>query len=239
MKQIEKTIRFLAWFITRPLVGFVSYLVVVGFVVFAPRDGPNLLLFYLVLPWLILVVLALNLSFVSLVFRRFTLSNAKKKNHALEHGTIFFLRKRYGGKVRVGGSAESDGFRIYGVQQKEHLVKAFDDLLRELKQGSSELIVSMRCGSNIATAQGLAIVLLTLAAVILSVSKADPMTSLIFLSATIFLYFLLRTRLGNWVQSMFFMSLDFSNARIQSVYKVEKKRFWERNPVFFVKTVIS
>ncbi|RJR33830.1 MAG: hypothetical protein C4567_16330 [Deltaproteobacteria bacterium] len=203
-----------------------------------PRNGPNLVLFYLVLPWLLLVVILLNKSFLYNLFRRFTLAEAIKKNHALEHGTIYFLRRRFG-KARIGGSAEADGFRICGDLTREHLVNAFNELLKELKKGHSELIISMQCGTNIATAQGLGVILLAVTTVILLTSGADRIISLLALIANVLLYFLLRARLGNWVQNKFFMSLDFSTAGIQSIYRVPKKIWWERNPVFFVKTLIS
>lgn len=225
-------------FITKPLTGFIFGLLVVAIIIFIPRNGPNLILLYLVLPWLVFVAILLNMNFISLVFRRFTLSEAIKKNHALEHGTIFLLRRKFG-RARIGGSAEADGFRICGDLKKEHLVNAFDELLKEIKQGHSELIVSMTCGLNNATAQGLGIILLAVTTIILLLSGADRIISFLALIANVLLYFLLRTRLGNWVQNKFFLSLDFSTARIQSIYRVEKKIWWERNPIFFVKTVIS
>ena len=226
-------------FITRPVTGFISHLLVVAFVVLVPLNGPNLVILYLVLPWLALAAVALNMSFVSMVCRRFTLSPATKRNHALEHGTIFFLRRRYGGKARIGGSAERGGFRICGVHTKEHLVIAFDDLVRELKKGNSDLVISLRCGTNMATAQGLGVIMLSLTAFVLLVTQATPAVSLAALCINVLLYCVLRARLGNWVQSRFFMSVDFSEARIRSVYRVKKTQFWERDPVFFVKTAIS
>jgi hypothetical protein len=132
-----------------------------------------------------------------------------------------------------------DGFRICGVQKKELVLHAFDEFLKELKHGSRDDIISMRCSSNKATAQGLGIVLLSFTAIVLLTVQAAPMICLVTLSINVLLYLLLRTRIGNWVQGRFFMSLDFSNARIQTIYRAEKKSFWEVNPVFVVKTAIS
>ncbi|MEW5980518.1 MAG: DUF6391 domain-containing protein [Acidobacteriota bacterium] len=239
MRLIEKAEKSLLRFLLRPLTGSISYMLVVVFVLFVPRRGPNLMLFYIVLPWLLIGVIALNMSFISMVFRRFTLSEAIKRNHALEHGTVFLLRRRFGGKARIGGLAEANGFRVCGVQKKEHVLEAFEELIQEFGRGNSQLIISMRCGTNIAVAQGLGIILLSFSTVLMLLSEADRTACLVTLSFIVLLYFLLRTGIGNWVQSRFFLSLAFSNARIQSIYRVEKKRFWERNPVFFVKTVIS
>jgi len=236
---IERTKNFLYWAITRPLTGFFFYLGLIAFVIYAPRKGGDLIVFFMVLPWLLLIAIGLNMSFVALIFRQFTFSESIKKNHAIEHGTIVFLRRRYGGKARFGGSAESDGFRICGVQKEEHLLRAFEELLKELKIGNSRIIISMRCGSNIGTAQGFGILLLTITGLLLLLFNSDHISSMAALIMNVLIYFLLRTRLGNWFQSKFFMSLDFSQAKIRSIYKVKKKIFWERDPVYFVKTAIS
>ena len=238
MSKIERAQQRLFRFVTRPLTGFIGFLLVVAIIVLVPRNGPSLMTFSLVAPWLIIPVAALNMNFISMVFRRFTLSESMKRNHALEHGTIIVLRSRYGRKTKIGGNAEIGGFRIYGVEKREYIEKAFDLFIAELKHGNSELIISMRCGTNVGTAQGLGIVLLSLSAIVLLLVDANATVSLTVLGIDVLLYFLLRTRLGNWVQGKFYMSLDFAGARIQSIYRVKTERIWERGPVFFVKTEI-
>lgn len=213
-------------------------MLVVTIIVLVPQNGPSLIALSLVAPWMIIPVAALNMNFISMVFRRFTLSEPMKVNHALEHGTIYMLRSRYGKKTKMGGNAEIDGFRIYGVDKREYIEKAFDFLVTELKRGNSELIISMRCGTNVGTAQGLGIVLLSLSAMILLLVDANTTISLTVLGIDVILYFMLRTRLGNWVQEKFYMSLDFNGARIKSIYRVQPERIWEKGPVFYVKTEI-
>jgi hypothetical protein len=239
MSKIEKAQKILLRFIFQPLTGFIGFLLLVIVILFVPWNGPSLMFFSLAAPWLLVPAILLYLPFISMVFHRFTLSESTKRNHALEHGTILMIRQQYGRRVRIGGNAEADGFRIYGVEKKEFVEHAFSQLLTELKRGSSEIIVSMRCGSNIGTAQGLSVVLLSLSTVILLLTDADPTVSLAVLSIDVFLYFLLRARLGNWVQRRFFMSVDFTDARIQSIYRIKKESLWEREPVFFVKTIIT
>jgi hypothetical protein len=238
MSKIERAQQRLFRFITRPLTGSIGFLLVVTIILLVPQNGPSLMALSLVGPLLIIPVAALNMNFIAMVFRRFTLSESMKRNHALEHGTIFMLRSRYGKKTKMGGNAEIDGFRIYGVDKKEHIEKAFDFLVTELKRGNSELIISMRCGTNVGTAQGLGIVLLSLSAMVLLLVNANATVSLTVLGIDVILYFLLRTSLGNWVQGKFYMSLDFAGARIQSIYSVKTERIWEKGPVYFVKTEI-
>jgi hypothetical protein len=238
MSKIERAQQRLFRFVTRPLTGFISFFLVVTIILLIPRNGPSLMAFSLIAPWLLIPVAALNMNFISMVFRRFTLSESMKRNHALEHGTIFVLRNRYGKKARMSGNAEIDGFRICGVEKREYVEMAFDLLVAELRRGNSELIISMRCSTNAGTAQGLGIVLLSLSTLVLLLVDANATVKLTILGIDVVLYFLLRTRLGNWVQGKFFMSLDFADARIQSIHRVKTERLWERGPVFFVKTEI-
>ena len=239
MSKIERAQRSLFRFVTQPLPGFIGLLLLVTIIIFVPRNGPSLMAFSLAAPWLLIPVMALNMPFISMVFRNFTLSESVKRNHALEHGTIIVLRDRYGKKSHIGGSAEADGFRICGVEKRELVENAFHHLLTEIKGENNEFVVSMRCGTNVGTAQGLGVILLSLSAIVLLVTGVRPAISLLVLGIDVSLYFLLRTRFGNWVQGKFFLSLDFADARIQSIYRVKVTRPWERDPVFFVKTTIT
>jgi len=73
--------------------------------------------------------------------------------------------------------------------QREYLVNAFEELLKELRKGHSKIIIDMRCGTNKATAQGLGVILLTVTTVILLASGADPIISMLALFANVLLYF--------------------------------------------------
>lgn len=49
-------------------------------------------------------------------------------------------------------------------------------------------------------------------------------------------YFLLRYPIGKYFQKKFVMNFDFTEPRIVSIDKVERKGLWETNPVYYVKT---
>lgn len=226
-------------FITNPLTGFCTYFLIVSFFVFIPSSGASVILFYFFLPFIFLIIIGLNMSFMSLLFERFTLSEEKKKNHALEHGTIYILRRKYGKNAKIGGVAKKDGFRICGVSKKEDLRDSFCQLVKELKKENSELILSMSCGTNVSTAQGFGIIILTVSFISILVLRPIPEVIFSILALNVILYFSLRRRLGSWIQKRLFMSLDFSDASIHSINRAKRETFWERNPVYFVKTLVQ
>ena len=102
-----------------------------------------------------------------------------------------------------------------------------------------DLVISLRCSSNIATAQGFGLIILSISALFLKLVYANHEAILLILATNIILYVLLRRKLGGWIQEKLFMSLNFSSARIHSINKVKKDAFWEFNPVFFVKTIVE
>ena len=113
------------------------------------------------------------MSFIATLFRGFAMSEKRRRNHALEHGTIYFIRKKFGNNFAVGGSAADDGFRISGVSKKEALRNAFDQFQKEHSNGNSSLIILKGCGSNIITAQGFGLILLTLSAITVKIFRPD------------------------------------------------------------------
>jgi uncharacterized protein DUF6391 len=165
------------------------------------------------------------------------MTEAEKVNHALEHGTIFFLRRRHPGKFWIGGRAQADGFRLNGLGSPEHIVPAFTELCEQLARGDTSPSISQSCGSNIVTAQGYAIVLLTVSAPFLFFLHLSVRARVIILGTNLAAYFLLRKRLGNWLQRRFFMSFAFENPTVHSIREVKPKAR-ERRRVFFVRTVV-
>jgi hypothetical protein len=236
---MEKLLLKFIRFIKNPLSGFFFYLICVSIFLYVPPEGFGNIVFVFMLPFVLFAVIGLNLSFFSTLFRRFTMSKNKKQNHALEHGTIYFLKKRHGNSLRVGGQAEKNGFRICGVSKKHDISKAFDKFINEFSDENPELFVSLRCGSNIVTSQAFGIILLTISATALRIFETSDSVIASVLIGNVILYFLLRKNLGNWVQEKLFMSTDFSGARIYSINKVKKHKYLEINPVYFVKTIIE
>ncbi len=236
MRKLGKKIIYL---MERPLTGFLFYFICISFFLLVPPVGAAAIPFYLTLPFVLLILIHLNMSFIATLFRGFIISEKRKKNHALEHGTIYFIRKKFGNKYPVGGSAAPDGFRICGVSKKEALRKAFEQFQKEHSNGNSSLIILRGCGSNIITAQGFGLLLLTLSAIAVKIFQPDKFIILVILGLNVLLYFSLRTNFGNLIQEKLFMSLNFSKARIHSINRVKKKTWCERNPVYFVHTIIE
>lgn len=226
-------------FIKNPLSGFIFYLTCVLLFLYVPPEGFGAIAFIFLLPFVLFVVIGLNLPFFSTLFSRFTMSANKKQNHALEHGTIYFLKKRFGNKLRVGGHAEKNGFRICGVSKKHDIIQAFDQFAKEFSRKNPELFISLRCGSNIVTSQGFGLILLTISTFALKIFESPDLIIALVLAANVAFYILLRKNLGNWIQEKLFMSTDFLSARIHSINKVKKKIYWEINPVYFVKTIVE
>lgn len=236
---MQKLLKKIIKFIKNPISGFIFYLICIAIFLYVPPEGFGNMAFVFLLPFVLFVIIGLNLPFFSALFRRFTMSMDKKRNHALEHGTIYFIKKRFGNKIRVGGYAEKNGFRICGVSKKHDIIRAFDKFTQEFSQKNTELFISLRCGSNIVTSQGFGIILLTISAIVLRLFKASDLIIAMALVANVLFYLLLRRNLGNWVQGKLFMSTEFSSAKIHSINKVKKKIYLEINPVYFVKTIIE
>lgn len=236
---MQRLIRKILDFIKNPMSGFGFYLACVSIFLLVPPKGFVVVLFMFILPFVLLLVIGLNLPFFSTLFRRFTMSVDKKRNHALEHGTIYFLKRRFGKKLRVGGIAEKDGFRICGVSNKYDIVKAFDKFKGEFSKRDPELFVSLRCGSNIVTSQGFGIILLSISTLTLKLVDPPVLITSSVLVANVVLYFLLRNTLGKLLQETLFMSTDFSSANIHSINRVKKRIYLEIEPVYFVRTIIE
>ncbi len=181
--------------------GFIFYLICVSLFLYVPPEGFGAIAFLFLLPFVFFVIIGLNLPFFSTLFRRFTMSMNKKQNHALEHGTIYFLRKRFGNKIRVGGHAEKNGFRICGVSKKHDIIQAFDQFAKEFSQKNPELFISLRCGSNIVTSQGFGLILLSISTFALKIFESTGLIIALVLAANVAFYILLRKNLGNWIQA--------------------------------------
>lgn len=158
----------------------------------------------------------------------------------MEHGTIHFIQEHYGPGVRVGGRANYNGFRVSGIKDQKDIRDAFKRMADCYARGNRDEIiaVSRGCGSNIVTAQGFGMVLLTITGVMSLVLNLNTTVSLLLLGLNVVIYILLRHRLGNWIQERFFISLDFKDVRIEWIRSVPKK-FFERNHTYFIKTRFS
>jgi len=228
--------RMILGFFKRPAISFMAYLIIVALFSFTPRGEGIVLLLYLICPWLALLILLLNFPFFCAAFRNFKMAEVKKKNHAVEHGTILLLRAKYEPAARIGGSAESSGFRVWGVKKERHLRRALEDFRSELSNGRAREVISGACGSQIVTAQGFGLAILTASWIAIVLIEPSMLTSGIMLAANVFLYYLLRGKVGVAFQERFFLSTEFTDFRVHSITKVKKIPYIEKGTVHFVKT---
>lgn len=226
---------------SNPATGFIAYFITIALAVFVPLSGRATPALYLIILCLLVVSIFLNVNFITWIFRGISISKDIRRNHALEQGTLHFLRCYYRGSVKVSGSVRPNGFYVYGAKRQEDINKAFKRLLIELKKGKLEGIIADTCGTDMATAQGLGILLLTLSALFTIFFKADIITAGIVLGLNILFYLLLRRRLAQFIRNMLFVSLDFGTAQIRSIDRMEDmtRSYFKHNPVWFVKTSMS
>lgn len=230
--------RMFLYLLFRPFIGFSLFTLLVAVLAWAPSDGALPAILLLLGPWLLLFLVFLNLPLVGAAVKAFRLPEAVRVNHALEHGTIHFLRLRHGKKHKIGGLAEADGFRLNGVPSEDTVTPAFQELKERLARGDTSAVLSPRCGSMVVTAQALAVVLLTIASVVFLLFGPDPRTKLGIFGMVLVVYLLSRHGLGLFLQRRLFLSLDFHEASIHSINRVKPQGPLERQPVYFVRTLV-
>jgi hypothetical protein len=230
----EKT-RVLEWFFLRPALPFA-----IEFLLLAPLviglDVPGVEPLYLVVaPFLLLAVALLNLPFVGGAFRAFRMDRATRRNHALEHATIHYLRHR--GRRRLAGQASSKGFRVSGGASAVDIRAAFEQVRQVVRDSRPLPHISRHCGSNRVTALGLAMLLLFGVTVACVVFRPPLAIRGAALTAVVAAFLGLRHRVGDWIQRRCFMATDFVEVSVRDIRKVTPEH-GERPPVFFVETIV-
>jgi hypothetical protein len=223
------------WFFRRPILPLLVEICIFAPIVLAhdPSDvlGPYLFL----LPWLALVFGVVNLPLVAAAFRAFRLDLPTRRNHAIEHATIHYLEKN--GTKRFSGRADRNGFRLCGESSAQEIRTAFEQVQQVVRERGQLPYISVRCGSNVVTALGLALVLLTtvvLGSVLLPPSWPVRAAAL----ASVFLVFVVvRRRIGNSIQRRFFMTMDFDGISLGRIRKIQAGLV-DSGPVYFVETNI-
>src|SRR5262245_17040877 len=137
---------------------FVVEFVLVAPLVLAVDPGSSIGGIVFFLPWLLVLLGVVNLPFVAAAFRAFHVDRETCRNHVLEHATIHFLEAS--GKRRLAGRAARDGFRVCGHSSPQEIKKAFNQVRRLVHDREHLPYVSRRCGSNVVSALGLALLLL-------------------------------------------------------------------------------
>jgi hypothetical protein len=196
-----------------------------------------LLLFGIIFPWLFIFFLFFYTPLLQFLFKAHKMPRDTKINHVLEHGTIYFLKKSYSKKHKIGGHSLPEGFRIYGeIDSKNDIKKAFDHLETYLEKGKTAAVLSRFCGSSTHILEGFSFVILTITLLVFGFCDLTIDTIRLFLALNIVIYFLFRFPIGNYFQKKCVMYFNFSDPKINSIKKVTKKGLWERSPVYFVKT---
>jgi Domain of unknown function (DUF6391) len=191
-----------------------------------------------VLPWLVILLVLLNLPYLTGVARGLLLSEPEKWNHALEHGTIHFLEVMYGASTSVGGRALKHGFRVSGARGPDDIRRAFRDLLSLPKEQRWGVVLTKECGSMIVFSQGVGILLLLVTVVFFVLMPPSWPTLVTALGAQLLLFLALRRPLGLFIQRRHLLSLGFSAARIRHITRVEANPSLETAPVYLVETLV-
>jgi Domain of unknown function (DUF6391) len=221
------------WFFSRPILPFVCQLLILMPLILSADVALAAGAYIFALPLLLPILGILNLPFLGGAFRAFRMDPATRRNHALEHATIFFLEAKSG--RRFSGCAERNGFRIAGHTSSDQIKAAFRRVRNRVRAGEPLVYVSRRCGSNMATALGFGMGLLLLVAVSSALIRPPLFVRAGALMAVVVLFFGLRHGLGNAIQRRYFMTVDFAEVSLRNIRTVPPDGS-ERGPVHFVET---
>lgn len=223
------------WFFRRPVLPFVVEFVVLAPLVLAEDPSRAASVSVFLLSWLLLLFGFINLPFVVAAFRAFKIDAPTRRNHAIEHAIIHYLEAT-GGR-RLSGHAAQNGFRVFGRTSVRDIRSAFEEVRRVLRDRGQLPYVSRRCGTNVVTALGLALLLLSVVALVSVVLQPPLGVRASALAGGVLFFLVMRHGIGNWVQRRFFMSLDFDDVSLRDIRQVEAGPM-ERRPVHFVETIV-
>ena len=108
---------------------------------------------------------------------------------------------------------------------------------RAVRAGDRLPYISRRCGSNVVSSLGLALVLLLAVALISFLAKPPLIVRASALAFVVVFFVSMRHGIGNWIQGRFFMATDFQEVSLRDVHEVAPGPM-ERRPVHFVATII-
>ena len=201
-----------------------------------PHTGEAVVLAVLVAPWFFPLLILINLPFVGGLLSRLSLNPAKRRNHAVEHGTIHCYLRRHGRNKKIGGRAKSNGFRVSGIRSAKEIRDAFGEFLTLNEEERWSMAISNRCGSMLVIAQGIGVILLLSALAIFTIWELSFPVIALILGAQFLLFLAFRRPLGRLLQRRRLLSLDFKDAKILDIKQVERIPLLEKGAVFFVRT---
>ena len=227
--------RLFRWFFVRSSTPFVVELAVVAPLVLG-LDVPSVSLAYVLAgPWLLIALGLVTLPFVGNAFRAFRINAATRRNHALEHATIYYLRAH--GR-RCAGRASANGFRVSGVVTEREIRTAFETVRRRVRAREPIPHISRRCGSNVVTALGFGMSGLFLVLLISVLFRPPLLVRITALVAAVLVFVGLKHRVGNWIQARFFMLTDFEDVGLRDIRRLPFEFDDASGSVFFVTTAI-
>ncbi len=227
--------RLVQWFFFRSSTPFVVELAVVAPLVLG-LDVPSVSLAYVLAgPWLLIVLGMVMLPFLGSAFSAFKMNAATRRNHALEHATIYYLRTQ--GR-RCGGRASSNGFRVSGAVTDREIRTAFEKVRRKVRAREPFAYISRRCGSNVVTALGFGMFGLFLVLLISVLFRPPLLVRIACLVAAVLVFVGLNHRVGNWIQARFFMMTDFDDIGVRDIRRVPGRFDDDSGTVFFVTTTV-
>lgn len=86
----------------------------------------------------------------------FSLIRKIRRNHALEHATIHMLSRKFKDLPLIAAHSNNSGFVVLGDVPTHALESAVREAMARLQAGESEWAIHPNCGTNLATAGGLA-----------------------------------------------------------------------------------
>ena len=138
-----------------------------------------------------------------------------RQNHAIEHATISVLGRKHDQVGRLGGSANLDGFFIYGPTTAERIEEAAQEAIQRLRAGESHLAISPFCGTNFLIG-GMSTALLT-GIVLGSRNRLGRLPQAMGLSA---LTLIGAFRAGSYVQRKWTTNADIGGIEVKSVSRL-------------------
>lgn len=223
------------WFFNRPMLPFALQFVLLAPLILSGDPGQTAPVYIFALPWLLLCLGILNLPFIGAAFRAFRIDAATKRNHALEHATVFHLEKS--SRRRFSGRAERNGFQISGHASAREIRTAFERVRLAVRDGEQLTYVSRRCGSNVVTASGLGLASLLLVFLLSAIVRPSLGVRAGALVAVVLMFAGLRHGIGNAIQRRFFTAVDFAEVSLRDIRRVPTHPP-DRAPTHFVETIV-
>jgi hypothetical protein len=140
-----------------------------------------------------------------------------RRNHGLEHATVYVLGTRHSG-ISIVGRSTPNCFYIYGNLTAEQVQSAANEALARLRAGESHLTIHPGCGTNLVVSGTLAGAAAFTAVNVGPRRKRWQMLPTAMMAATLAL--LLAQPIGPLLQERVTTSADMSTMEILGVWRI-------------------